>query len=62
VAANENPTSAFTLVNASATWRPMGKDGALSLILSGDNLLNVEGRLATSKTRDFVPIAGATYA
>ncbi len=58
VAANENPTSAFTLVNASATWRPMGKDGALSLILSGDNLLNVEGRLATSETRDFVPIAG----
>jgi len=58
VAANENPVAAFTLVNANLTWRPMGKDGALSLILSGDNLLNVEGRLAASETRDFVPIAG----
>ena len=58
VAANENPVSAFTLVNASLTFRPQGKDGPLSLILSGDNLLDVSGRLATSETRDFVPIAG----
>lgn len=58
VAANENPVRGFTLVNASLTWRPMGKDVPLSLILSGDNLLNVEGRMATSETRDFVPVAG----
>ena len=58
VALNENPVAAFTLVNASATWRPWGKDGALSLIVSGDNLLDVAGRYATSETRDFVPIAG----
>lgn len=58
VAANENPVGGFTLVNASLTWRPQGKDGPLSLILSGDNLLDVSGRLATSETRDFVPIAG----
>ena len=58
VADNENPTSAFTLVNASATWRPMGEDGPVSLILSADNLFDVTGRLAASKTRDFVPIAG----
>lgn len=58
VAANENPVAGFTLVNASMTWRPVGKDGPLSLILSGDNLFNVEGRLATSETRDFVPLAG----
>lgn len=58
VAANENPVGGFTLVNASLTWRPKGKDGPLSLILSGDNLLDVSGRLATSETRDFVPIAG----
>ncbi|CCA93327.1 TonB-dependent receptor [Novosphingobium sp. PP1Y] len=58
VADNENPTSAFTLVNASATWRPMGEDGPVSLILSADNLFGVTGRLAASETRDFVPIAG----
>lgn len=54
----ENPTGAFTLVNASATWRPLGEDGPLTLILSGDNLLDVIGRRAASATRDFVPIAG----
>ncbi|WP_068075979.1 TonB-dependent receptor [Novosphingobium lentum] len=58
VAANENRVAAFTLVNASATWRPLGADSPLSLILSGDNLLNVSGRLAASETRDFVPIRG----
>lgn len=58
VAANENPTDAFTLVNLSATWRPLGQDGPLSLVLSADNLLDASGRLAASDTRDFVPIAG----
>jgi len=56
--ANENPTSAFTLVNLSATWRPLGADGPVSLILAADNLLDASGRLAASETRDFVPIAG----
>jgi len=54
----EIPTSAYTLVGASATWRPGGKDAPVSIILSADNLLDVAGRLATSETRDFVPIAG----
>ncbi|SFG04716.1 iron complex outermembrane recepter protein [Novosphingobium sp. CF614] len=58
VAENENPTDAFTLVNLSATWRPMGQDGPVSLILAADNLLDASGRLAASETRDFVPIAG----
>lgn len=58
VAENENPTRAFTLVNASASWRPLGENGPLTLILAADNLLDVTGRLAASETRDFVPIAG----
>ncbi|MFM9936061.1 MAG: TonB-dependent receptor [Novosphingobium sp.] len=58
VATNENPVNAFTLLNASITWRPRGKDGALTFIFSGDNLLDANGRLATSETRDFVPISG----
>lgn len=58
VAENENPTGAFTLVNASATWRPFGEDSPVTLILAADNLLDVTGRLAASETRDFVPIAG----
>ncbi|WP_404481015.1 TonB-dependent receptor [Novosphingobium sp. BL-52-GroH] len=58
VTENEIPTSAFTLVNLSATWRPMGEDGHVTLMLAADNLLDVSGRLAASQTRDFVPIAG----
>ncbi len=58
VGAFETPTDAFTLINLSATWRPLGKDGPLTLILSGENLLDRLGRRAASFTRDFVPIAG----
>jgi iron complex outermembrane receptor protein len=58
VAANEFPVAAFTLLNLSATWQPLGVDSQLTLILSGDNLFNVSGRHAASETRDFVPIAG----
>ncbi len=58
VGPNEYPTDGFTLVNASAIWRPLGKNGPLTLILSGDNLFNVIGRRAASVTRDFMPIAG----
>jgi iron complex outermembrane receptor protein len=54
----ENPTRAFTLVNASATWQPAGEDGPLTLILAADNLFDVLGRRASSFTRDFVPISG----
>jgi iron complex outermembrane receptor protein len=58
VGAFEYATQAFTLVGASATWHPLGEDGPLTLILSGDNLLNVNGRRAASFTRDFMPVAG----
>lgn len=54
----ETPVDSYTLLNAAVTWRPMGKAGRLALILSGENLLDTVGRLATSETRDFVPIAG----
>jgi iron complex outermembrane receptor protein len=58
VAAFEGPVSGFTVVNVSADWHPMGEDGPLTLLLSADNLLDVDGRRAASYTRDFVPIAG----
>lgn len=58
VGAFENATGAFTLINASATWRPIGADGPLTLILSANNLLDVAGRRAASVTRDFMPVAG----
>ncbi len=58
VATFENPVPGFALVNLSADWHPQGEDGALTLLLSVDNLFDVAGRRAASVTRDFVPIAG----
>lgn len=58
VAAFETPVAGFTLVNLSADWHPLGEEGPLTLLLSADNIFNVDGRRAASYTRDFVPIAG----
>ncbi|KMS59455.1 TonB-denpendent receptor [Novosphingobium barchaimii LL02] len=54
----ENPTAAFTLVNISADWHPLGENGPVTLMLSADNLFDVIGRRSASFTNDFVPISG----
>lgn len=54
----ENPTASFTLVNASLTWRPWGESNPTSLILSANNIFDVEARRHASFTKDFVPLAG----
>lgn len=58
VAAFENPTQGFTLVNASLTWRPWGRRNPTSLILSANNIFDVEARRHASFTKDFVPLGG----
>ncbi len=61
VAAFETPTDGFTLVNASITWRPWGDANPTSLILSANNLLDVDARRHASFTKDFVPLAGRDF-
>lgn len=58
VAAFETPTDGFTLVNASVVWHPWGKRNETSLILSANNIFDVEARRHASFTKDFVPLAG----
>ncbi|MEQ1689162.1 MAG: TonB-dependent receptor [Sphingopyxis sp.] len=58
IAAFETPTDGFTVVNASAQWKPLGEDGGVTLILSGNNLFDVVGRRHASFTKDFVPLSG----
>ena len=58
VAQFEEPVPGFTLVNLSADWHPWGEDGPLTLILSADNIFDVDARRAASFTRDFVPLPG----
>ena len=58
LAAFETPTEGFTRVNASAVWHPWGKRSETSLILSANNIFDVEARRHASFTKDFVPLAG----
>lgn len=58
VAAFETPTEDFTLVNASLSWRPFGRDNETTLILSANNLFDVDARRHASFTKDFVPLPG----
>ena len=58
IAAFETATDAFTLVNASLTIRPFGRENPTALILSANNLFDVEARRHASFTKDFVPLAG----
>lgn len=58
VAAFETATPGYTVVNLSATWRPMGDESALSVILSGNNLFDVDARRHASYLKDYAPLAG----
>lgn len=57
----ETPTDGFTMVNASATWRPFGRDRNISLIAAANNIFDVEARRAASFTKDFVALAGRDF-
>jgi iron complex outermembrane recepter protein len=58
VAAYELPTDSYTTVNASVTWRPLGKEAGVALILEGNNLFDAEIRRHASFTKDRVPASG----
>lgn len=60
-AAFETPTAGFTLVNASATWRPFGRDHNVAIIASANNLFDVTARRSASLTKDFVPLSGRDF-
>ncbi|MFZ1478941.1 MAG: TonB-dependent receptor [Sphingorhabdus sp.] len=57
----ETTTGGFTMVSASATWRPFGRDKNISLTASADNIFDVEARRAASFTKDFVALAGRDF-
>lgn len=60
-AAFETETAGFTLVNASASWRPFGRDRNIALIASVNNIFDVSARRAASFTKDYVPLAGRDF-
>ena len=58
VAEFETDTAGFTLVNASVAWRPWGRKRETAIVLSANNIFDVEARRHASFTKDFVPLGG----
>lgn len=57
----ETETDGFTLVNASASWKPLGATRGVTLIASANNIFDVVGRRAASFTKDFAPLGGRDF-
>ena len=53
----ETSTDGFTMVNASLTWRPAGNAGT-NVVLSANNIFDVDARRHASYLKDFAPLAG----
>jgi iron complex outermembrane receptor protein len=54
----ETGTEGYTMVNLELHWRPSGNDSPLSLVLSANNLFDVEARRHASFLKDYAPLAG----
>ncbi len=57
----ETPTSGFTLVNASANFRPWGEGSPVSFSLSANNIFDVNARRHASFLKDYAPLAGRDF-
>jgi iron complex outermembrane receptor protein len=54
----ETPTDGYTMVNASVSLSPWGSDSKTQLVLSANNIFDVDARRASSFLKDFAPLAG----
>lgn len=58
IADTETPTDGFTLVNASLAFKPFKGNDRTTLMLSANNIFDVEARRHASVLKDFAPLAG----
>ena len=61
VAPFETRTGSYTMVNASIAFKPFGPGNATSIVLSANNIFNVEARRHASFLKDFAPLAGRDF-
>ena len=54
----ETRTAAFSLVNASLSWKPFGADTPTTLMVQANNIFDVEARRHTSFLKDVAPLFG----
>lgn len=58
LAAFETATAGYTMVNASVAWKPFAGNERTQLVLSANNIFDVEARRHSSVLKDFAPLAG----
>ena len=58
IARFETPTRDYTIVNASLSLSPFGRDSRTTLLLSANNILDANVRRHASFLKDFAPLAG----
>ena len=58
IAAFETPTDGYTMVNASIAVHPFGDDNQSSIVLSANNIFDVDARRHASFLKDYAPLAG----
>jgi iron complex outermembrane recepter protein len=61
IASFETATPGYTLVNASLAFKPFGADNAASLILSANNIFDVNARRHASFLKDYAPLSGRDF-
>ncbi len=57
----ETPTDGFTIVNASLTFRPLADSRGISVIVSANNIFDVNARRHASYLKDFAPLSGRDF-
>lgn len=58
IAQFETPTAGYTMVNASLAFRPFASSPRTAILLSANNIFDVEARRHASVLKDFAPLAG----
>ena len=58
ISETETPTDGFTLVNASLSVKPFKGNDRTTIMLSANNIFDVEARRAASFLKDYAPLAG----
>ncbi len=61
ITAFETKTNAYTMVNATISFSPFGKDSKTSILLSANNIFDVVARRHASFLKDFAPLAGRDF-
>ena len=61
IAAFETPTDGHVMVNASLSIHPFGAGNRSAIVLSANNIFDVEARRHASFLKDFAPLAGRDF-